>query len=71
MIYNKRRYGMLEGNGFIIRSETGLLAFLLPDKFAQEPTEMTPSGTRILNEGLGTLHAAEEVLRKSNYRDSD
>ena len=32
---------------------------------------MTPQGTRILNEGLGTLRAAEELLRGRNYRDSD
>jgi phosphoglycerol transferase MdoB-like AlkP superfamily enzyme len=71
MIYNKRRYGVLEGSDFMVRSETGPSAFRILDRFSQEPTKMTPQGTRILNEGLGTLHAAEALLRARNYRDSD
>ena len=71
MIYNKRRYGVLEGSDFMVRSETGPSAFRILDKFRQEPAKMTPQGTRILNEGLGTLHAAEALLRARNYRDSD
>jgi len=71
MIYNKRRYGVLEGSDFMVRSETGPSAFRILDKFRLEPTKMTPQQTRILNEGLGTLHAAEELLRERNYRDSD
>jgi hypothetical protein len=71
MIYNKRRYGILEGSDFMVRSEKGSSAFRVLDKFSQEPAKMTPQGTRILNEGLGTLHAAEELLRGRNYRDSD
>ena len=71
MIYNKRRYGMLEGNQFIVRSEKGASAFRILDRFAQEAAAMTPESVRVLNEGLGTLHAAEELLRKRNYTDSD
>ena len=71
MIYNKRRYGMVEGNDFAIRSEKGPLAFHIVDTFRLEPAEMTPQHTRILNEGLGTLHAADELLHKRSYRDSD
>ena len=71
MIYNKRRYGVLEGSNFMERSETGSRAFRVLDKFRLEPTRMTPQGTRILNEGLGTLRAAEELLRERNYRDLD
>jgi phosphoglycerol transferase MdoB-like AlkP superfamily enzyme len=71
MIYNKRRYGVLEGSDFMVRSEKGPSAFRVLDKFSQEPTKMTLQGTRILNEGLGTLHAAEALLRGRNYRDSD
>jgi phosphoglycerol transferase MdoB-like AlkP superfamily enzyme len=71
MIYNKHRYGVLEGNDFTVSSETGPSAFRILDKFHLEPTEMTPQHTRILNEGLGTLHAADELLRKRNYRDSN
>ena len=71
MIYNYRRYGMLEGSDFMERSETGSRAFRVLDKFRLEPTKMTPQGTRILNEGLGTLRAAEELLRERNYRDLD
>jgi arylsulfatase A-like enzyme len=71
MIYNKRRYGMVEGNDFAIRSEKGPLAFHIVDTFRLEPAEMTPRHTRILNEGLGTLHAADELLHKRGYRDSD
>ena len=71
MIYNRRRYGLLEGSDFIIRSETGSSAFRLQDKFVKQFKEITPQGTRILNEGLGTLHAAQELLHKRNYRGSD
>jgi phosphoglycerol transferase MdoB-like AlkP superfamily enzyme len=71
MIYNKRRYGVIEGNDFVIHSETATLPFHVLDKFRLEPAEMTPEHARILNEGLGTLHAADELLRKRSYRDSD
>jgi hypothetical protein len=62
---------MLEGNHFIVRSEKGTSAFHILDRFTQEAREMTPENVRVLNEGLGTLHAAEELLRKRNYTDSD
>jgi phosphoglycerol transferase MdoB-like AlkP superfamily enzyme len=71
MIYNKRRYGVLEGSDFMVHSETGPSAFRVLDKFRQEPAQITPQHQRILNEGLGTLHVAEELLRERNYRDSD
>jgi hypothetical protein len=40
------------------------------NQFRLEPAELTLHRTRIASEGLGTLHAAEQLLHARNYRDS-
>jgi phosphoglycerol transferase MdoB-like AlkP superfamily enzyme len=70
MVYNKRNYGILEGSDFLMLAEAKPAAFRVMNKFRLDPTEMTPHHVRIVNEGLGTLHAAEQLLHAGNYRDS-
>ena len=71
MVYNKRNYGILEGSDFMVLSEAKPSAFRISNKFRLEPAELTPHRVRIVNEGLGTLHAAERLLLERTYRDAD
>jgi len=71
MVYNKRNYGILEGSDFLVLSAAKPSAFRISNKFRLDPAEMTPHRVRIVNEGLGTLHAAERLLYQSHYRDSE
>ena len=61
---------MLEGSDFLVLSDKKPSAFRILDKFRLDPVEMMPHRTRIVSEGLGTLHAAEQLLHARNYRDS-
>jgi arylsulfatase A-like enzyme len=70
MVYNKRNYSILEGSDFLVLSEAKPSAFRMSNTFRLDPAEITPHRVRIVNEGLGTLHAAERLLLERRYRES-
>jgi len=71
MVYNKRDYGTLEGSDFLVLAEAKPSAFRITNRFRLEPAEISDHRRRILNEGVGTLYAAEQLLFDRRYRASN
>ncbi|MGE4159293.1 MAG: LTA synthase family protein [Planctomycetota bacterium] len=67
-IYKKRRYGVLAGHRFLVRSENGDSLCRIGEGKVLEPATMDPVGAQALNSGMGLLLSAEELLKSRRYK---